>query len=79
MDLELTFYPRGSESSNGYVEVHFDIEAASLNQLATRLDEMFYEMSYAFVGKGQKSLLSPCRSLTQHITQITAASTAACT
>lgn len=55
MDLELTFYPRGSESSNGYVEVHFDIEAASLNQLATRLDEMFYEMSYAFVGKGQKS------------------------
>ena len=45
MDLELTIYPRGSESSNGFVEVHFDIEAGSLNQLSNRMDDMFYEIA----------------------------------
>ena len=56
MDLELTIYPNGSESSNGFVEVHFDIEAASLNQLASCLDNMFYEMSYSLVNKANRSI-----------------------
>lgn len=57
MDLELTIYPEGTESSEGYVEVHFDIEAASLNRLASRMDQMFYEMSYTFVGEESQSCL----------------------
>ena len=56
MDLELTIYPRGSDSSNGFVEVHFDIEAGSLNQLSNRMDDMFYEIAYCLgpCTKGQQ-------------------------